>query len=82
MNDIDQIRRITPEMIARDIVNVQPMDGDIFNNLFELAKHIKERSENPEPFLISEHIPNVEPMSMEEFNKTEHIMKLVHKGVE
>lgn len=82
MNDIDQIRRITPEMIARDIVNVQPMDGDIFNNLFELANHIKERSENPEPFLISEHIPNVEPMSMEEFNKTEHIMKLVHKGVE
>lgn len=70
--DISEVRRITPEHVLNDIVNVQPMDGDLFINLFELAKKrydkmLKERG--IEPFLISDLIEGVQPMTDEEFKK-------------
>lgn len=60
--DISEVRRITPEHVLNDIVNVQPMDADLFKNLFELAKKrydkmLKERG--IEPFLISDLIEGV-----------------------
>lgn len=69
--DIPKFKLPILSKIAEEISSVQPMDGDLFKNLFNAAKKrdekLKELGIKPKHHCISDYIQGVKPMTDEEY---------------